>query len=231
MRFSDFDTRHYRTVDVRRGYGEWVQTYERTVQDAMDIELLASLTAVPWSSVREAVDLGCGTGRTGTWLRAHQVVAIDGVDLTPEMLERAAAKDVYRTLAVADVATTPFAAGAYDLVITCLVDEHLADLAPLYREASRLARPGAQFVLVGYHPQFIMVAGMPTHYDSATGEPIAIETHLHPISEHVTTAHEAGWTLAEMRERFIDDTWIALKPKWQRFRSHPISMAFVWRKA
>ena len=38
--FTDFDTRGYRTVDVRSGYGEWVATYEQTVEDAMDIELL-----------------------------------------------------------------------------------------------------------------------------------------------------------------------------------------------
>lgn len=36
-KFSDFDARGYRTVDVRSGYAEWVLTYERTVEDAMDI--------------------------------------------------------------------------------------------------------------------------------------------------------------------------------------------------
>ena len=41
--FAAFDTRGYRTVDVRSGYGEWVDTYEQTVEDAMDIELLEAL--------------------------------------------------------------------------------------------------------------------------------------------------------------------------------------------
>ena len=41
--FSAFDTRGYRTVDVRTGYAEWVPTYEDTVQDAMDIALLDEL--------------------------------------------------------------------------------------------------------------------------------------------------------------------------------------------
>ena len=31
--FSDFDTRGYRMVDARTGYGEWVATYEGTVED------------------------------------------------------------------------------------------------------------------------------------------------------------------------------------------------------
>ena len=51
--FAPFDTRGYRTVDVRSGYGEWVATYEDTVQDAMDIALLDSLRTVRWADVAE----------------------------------------------------------------------------------------------------------------------------------------------------------------------------------
>ena len=228
MDFSPFDTRGYRTVDVRSGYGEWVDTYEQTVQDAMDIELLEGLARVPWSG--EAADLGCGTGRTGAWLSERGVTAIDGVDLTPEMLELAEARGVYRRLVEADVGATGLESGQYDVVVTSLVDEHLERLDPLYSEASRLARPGGTYTLVGYHPHFIMAAGMPTHFDSASGEPIAIETHLHMLSTHVTAGLEAGWTLVEMKERLIDDAWLELKPKWERLRGQPIAFALVWRK-
>ena len=61
------------------------RTYEDTVKDAMDLDLL-DVIDVEWGGT--VVDLGCGTGRTGEWL-ATRVDAIDGVDLTPEMLERA----------------------------------------------------------------------------------------------------------------------------------------------
>lgn len=227
--FAPFDTRGYRTVDVRSGYGEWVDSYEDTVQDAMDIELLERLESVDWSG--EVADLGCGTGRTGAWLAQRGVDAIDGVDLTPEMLARARERGVYRELAEADVAATGLAGDAYDLVVTSLVDEHLADLRPLYAEAARIAKPGAAYVIVGYHPQFMMASGMPTHYDSASGEPVAIETHLHQLSDHVKAAHAAGWTLIEAEERLIDDTWVELKPKWERMRGTPIAFAFAWRRA
>lgn len=228
--FSAFDRRGYRTVDARTSYGEWVATYERTVEDEMDLALLDALTTPPWATWQHAADLGCGTGRTGAWLRGRGVAAIDGVDLTPEMLAIARSKGVYRRLVEADVAATGLAAAAYDLVTVCLVDEHLPDVRPLYCEAFRLAAPGGFLVLVAYHPHFIMAAGMPTHYTRATGEPVAIETHVHLLSDHVTAALTAGWTLTEMRERIIDDTWLALKPKWAPFRGHPITAAFVWRK-
>jgi SAM-dependent methyltransferase len=227
--FATFDRRGYRTVDVRSGYGEWVATYEQTVEDAMDIELLEALESVAWSELETAADLGCGTGRTGAWLRDHGVDAIDGVDLTPEMLAKARERGVHRRLVEADVAATGLDSGAYDLVITSLVDEHLAELGPLYREAARLARAGGTYVLVGYHPQFIMATGMPTHYDSASGESIAIETHVHLLSDHVTAGLAAGLELTEMRERVIDDDWVALKPKWGRLRGQPIAFAFAWR--
>ena len=130
--FSDFDSRGYRTVNVQTGYREWVATYEQTVADAMDIALLETLSAVPWTMTQRAADLGCGTGRTGAWLRGKGVTSI--------------------------------------------------------------------------------------------------ETYIHLLSEHVTAGLQAGWALVEMKEQVIDDTWLALKPKWERFRHHPISVAFACRK-
>jgi SAM-dependent methyltransferase len=229
-RFSEFDARGYRTVDVRTGYAGWVATYEDTVQDAMDIELLATLRTIPWASLGRAADLGCGTGRIGTWLRRQGVASVDGADVTPEMLEVAACKNVYCRLVVGDVAASGLEQAAYDLVTVCLVDEHLAELRPLYAEAWRLARRGGDFVLVGFHPHFIMTSGMPTHYTSDSGEPIAIQTHVHLLSEHIQAALAVGWSLREMNERVIDDDWVRLKPNWERYRGHPVAFAMTWRK-
>ncbi len=228
--FSDFDTRGYKMVDARTGYGEWVSTYEGTVENAMDIEVLDKLKTLPWGQIQAAADLGCGTGRTATWLQGRGVAAIDGIDLTPEMLEIARKKGIHRTLVEGDVSATGFDPAVYDLAISSLVDEHLAELGPIYHEAFRLARPGGHFVLLGFHPHFIMASGMPTHFRNAAGEEIAITTHVHLISDHVTTGLETGFELVEMRERIVDDAWVALKPKWDTYRNHPISVAYVWQK-
>jgi SAM-dependent methyltransferase len=228
--FSAHDSRRYRTVAPREGYDRWAATYEGTVEDAMDLALLARLD-VDWGSVGNAADLGCGTGRTGAWLASRGVGEIDGVDLSPRMLEAARERGVYRTVREGEVGDSGLDAGAYDLVTSCLVDEHLADLRPLYAEAARLVAPGGRFVLVGFHPHFIIASGMPTHFDDAeSGEPVAIETHVHLLSEHVAAGLGAGLVLAELHERTVDDEWIALKPKWERFRDHPVSFAFVWSR-
>ena len=215
---------------MRTGYGEWVDTYEQTVEDVMDLALLERLEQPHWSAVRHALDLGCGTGRTGEWLRRQGVELIDGVDLTPEMLAVAQAKGAHRRLVEANVIETGLAASSYDLVIASLIDEHLADVAPLYAESFRLAERGALFVIVAFHPHFIMTAGMPTHFTTAFGESVAISTHVHLLSEQITAGLAAGWALAEMREGVIDERWLEVKPKWERFYGHPISAALVWRK-
>lgn len=229
--FSDFDTRGYRTVDVATGYGRWVGTYEDTVEDVMDLALLAELTVPDWRRVRRAADLGCGTGRTGAWLRRHGVRgALHGVDLTPQMLRVARDKGVHDRLSEGDVRATGLETGGYDLVISSLIDEHLPDLGPYYTETWRLAAPGAHCVVVAFHPHFIMASGMPTHFTDSSGEHIAIDTHIHLLSDHVTAGLAAGWRLVEMREGVVDERWLERKPKWEKYRNHPVSAALVWEK-
>jgi SAM-dependent methyltransferase len=229
-RFATFDRRNYRTVAAREGYAQWAATYEDTVKRDMDLWLLDQVQSVKWSAVERCADLGCGTGRTAAWLASKGVRLIDGVDATPEMLVQARKREVYASLRVADVCATGLPAARYDLVTTCLVDEHLAALAPLYAEGARLSRRSAAYVLVGFHPFFIMATGMPTHFQGADGEPVAIETHLHLLSDHVKAALTAGWQLAELREQVIDDRWVETMPSWAAYRDVPISFAWVWRR-
>lgn len=230
MEHATYDRRRYPIVDVQEGYAAWADTYEQTVRDEMDVRLLERLDAVEWSAPRSVLDLACGTGRIGTWLRRRSPdAAIDGVDVTPAMLERARAKRVYRTLRLADVADTGFPAGAYDLCTQSLADEHLPELGPLYREAARLTRPGGRFVLVAYHPAFLM-AGIPTHFDRSPGEPVTIRCWVHLVSDHVKAALAAGWSLLEMEEGLVDEAWLRAKPKHAPYAGVPLTFATVWER-
>jgi SAM-dependent methyltransferase len=229
MDFSLFDQRGYTTVPVREGYAEWSRTYEQSVADEMDLRLLDRFTTVDWPRIDSAVDLACGTGRIGTWLRARGVACVHGVDITPEMLALADAKHVYDRLVNADVSATGLDSGAYALATQVLADEHLPTLEPLYAEAARVTQPDGLFVLVGYHPHFLM-SGIPTHYHRDSNEPVAIRSYVHLFSDHVRAAHAAGWVLTEMEEGTIDGRWIRAKPKYERYLGRAISFGVVWRK-
>ena len=229
MEHSVYDKRGYPIVEVPEGYGEWVRTYEETVQDEMDLHLLDHLRRVDWTASPLVLDLACGTGRIGAWLRERCAAAIDGIDITPEMLEVAANKGVYRTLRLGDVTNTGLPEESYELCIQSLADEHLPELEPLYCEVSRITKSGGCFVLVGFHPQFLM-AGMPTHFERVSGEPVTIHSYVHLLSDHVKAAHAYDWSLLEMDEGLIDDAWLHKKPKWEVYLGLPISFAMVWQR-
>ncbi len=229
VEFSVFDNRHYPTLPVCEGYDAWAASYETTVLDLMDLRVAEQLKTVAWAENSPVLDLACGTGRVGTWLRSKNVSPVDGVDLAPAMLERARARGVYRTLQLGDVANVEAADEAYALVTQSLADEHLRDLRPLYREAARLTRPEGLFVLIGYHPWFLMT-GMAAHFELEPGRPVAIESYVHLFSDHVSAAHPPGWRLQELVEAVVDNAWIEAKPKWTAYLNRPISFAMVWRK-
>lgn len=230
LNFENFDTRHYETVTPREGYGMWAPTYEDTVEDLMDLRLLERLSTVPWRECGRVMDLACGTGRIGAWLRAAGVGQVEGHDLTPQMADLAKAKGVYETITLGDIGATGREDAAYDLVTTSLVCEHLPSIEPMYREAARLLRSDGRFVIVGYHPHFLLM-GIPTHFDRADGTPLAIDCHIHLTSDHVTVGLSSGFTLTEMTEGVIDEAWATVKPKWvARHGGRPVTYAMVWRK-
>jgi ubiquinone/menaquinone biosynthesis C-methylase UbiE len=229
MDHSIYDKRNYPIVDVQQGYGEWVKTYEQVVQDAMDVRLFERAQTVDWSAAGQILDLACGTGRIGAWLRGRTSAPIDGVDLTPEMIDVARGKGIYRQLIEANVADTGLPAGTYDLVTQSLADEHLPDLKPPYQEVSRVLKRGGAFVIVGYHPQFLM-AGVPTHFDRESGEPVTIRSYVHLLSDHVKAGRAVGLSLLEMDEGLIDADWLKVKPKWEKYLGLPVSFSIVWRK-
>lgn len=102
---------------------------------------------------RRALDLGCGTGLLAQAL--HEVCeTIEGVDLSPRMLAKAAKTRLYARLhegeLVAFLAGRP--AGDADLVAAADVFVYLADLGPVFREARRvLARGGLLAFTVQAH--------------------------------------------------------------------------------
>ena len=227
--FARYDTRGYRTVDVAEGYAAWAPIYDATMDDRLDLPLLSSLGSMDWNGKAAAVDLGCGTGRVGAWLKARGIARVDGVDSSPAMLERASAKAIYHNVVCADVIATGLAAGRYGLAISSFAVCHVSDLTGFYAEATRLIRPGGRIILVDYHP-FMLLKGVPTHFNGPTGEPIAIANVIHMLSDHVTAGRHAGLSLLELREQLVDPEWVGQNPRMASHAGQPVSFAMVWAR-
>lgn len=99
-----------------------------------------------------AVDLGCGTGLLGPEI-ADCVSALEGYDLSENMLTKARDKGVYSHLARADLSLAPGASGLFegmararaDLVAAADVMMYLGDLEAAFANAAALVSPGGLF--------------------------------------------------------------------------------------
>ena len=93
--------------DAVRLYDSWAAGYDHDVFEVMGFigtDRIADLLAahVP-DRDQPVIDLGCGTGAAGMRLAHHGFATIDGVDISPAMLEVAAQLGVYRHLVAADL--------------------------------------------------------------------------------------------------------------------------------
>lgn len=145
------------------------------------------------------LDAGCGAGRTLGALRARTGASglVVGTDVTPEMAARAATVAGHGRVLVADVARTPVRAGAFDVVFTAGLVEHLADPFAGLVELARVVRPGGRLAL--FHP---VGRAAPAHRHGrpdAAGGPVA-----HTLLPTLLAA--TGWrveTLDDTDERFL----------------------------
>ena len=89
------------------------------------------------------LDLGCGTGLAGALFKSR-AARLDGIDLSPAMVEKARSRHVYDSLVVGDIETA--LAGAYDLVLAADTLVYLGDLAPLFGAVAARLRPDGYFL-------------------------------------------------------------------------------------
>jgi predicted TPR repeat methyltransferase len=116
-------------------------------------EILRSVAelVLPAKNDLRVLDLGCGTGLSGL---AFQDMAsrLDGIDLSPAMIEKARAKEIYDNLLIGDIETMKIS-GSYDLVVAADTLVYLGELdRMLVAVAALLARSGFLLFSVEKHP-------------------------------------------------------------------------------
>ncbi len=100
------------------------------------------------------LDLGCGTGLAAQLFKPL-VQVLDGVDISPAMVERARALGLYEALHVGDMAATlgEAAPGSLDLILAADALCYVADLEPIFSAARQVLTPDGLFAFtVETHP-------------------------------------------------------------------------------
>ncbi len=106
--------------DTEAHYQKWASTYEASVAE-QGYATPGRVAQALWSKRPEAqtpiLDYGCGTGLSGLALSAVGFEVIDGMDPTPNMLEEARAKEVYRALTGFNITdANPIKQGSYTTI-------------------------------------------------------------------------------------------------------------------
>lgn len=103
---------------------------ERLRYRAPQLLLAAIEDALPPPRQLRILDLGCGTGLMGAAIR-HRARRLDGIDLSPAMVERSRARGIYDRLDAGDLFDLLRARSAdHDLVVAADVCPYIGDLAP-----------------------------------------------------------------------------------------------------
>jgi predicted TPR repeat methyltransferase len=133
---------------LRALFDDYAPRFDRHLVATLDYRGPAILDAAlgraaPGRHFDRALDLGCGTGLMGLAM-AGRAARIDGVDLSPAMVERARATGAYATLTAGSLEEALAAADpdSYDLVVAADVLVYVGDLVPVLRGAARVLRPG-----------------------------------------------------------------------------------------
>jgi SAM-dependent methyltransferase len=94
------------------------------------------------------LDFGCGTGRLSDWL-VRNGARVEGVDVTPEMVEVARARVPQAEFQTIEGRTLPFADGRFDLVVTAYVLQYYVkgDLR-IAHELVRVLQGGGKLVAI-----------------------------------------------------------------------------------
>jgi SAM-dependent methyltransferase len=93
-------------------------------------------------NLRTVLDIGCGTGRTQTYLaRSNPEVAAYGIEPVPELLAVTARKGIdKRFLVNGSGLDLPFRSGSVDAVVECGVLHHVREPERVVNEMMRVAR-------------------------------------------------------------------------------------------
>lgn len=115
-------------------------------------EQILPMAAAGLAGARRVLDVGCGEGQVARLASRLGTATVVGVDPTWAQVEVARDRAGGPAYARAAAAGLPFRAGAFDVVVACLVFEHIREVDQAIAEVARVLEPGGRFLFFLNHP-------------------------------------------------------------------------------
>ncbi|KAE8453480.1 hypothetical protein EG329_010341 [Mollisiaceae sp. DMI_Dod_QoI] len=180
------------------------------------------------------LDLGCGFGWVCRWARENGAIAVQGVDVSENMLSKARSfpPDAATTYTRADLENFELPASVYDIVFSSLSFHYLKNLPSLILEIFKTLKPGGALVFSVEHPIFTAPRN-PKFVSDSDGQMVwpldgylkegprttnwladgVVKQHR-TISTYVTILLQAGFTLSAVEEWGPTPDQIKESPQW-----------------
>ena len=211
-------------ADPRTGYRAWSDRYDDPGNPIIALE-----EPVVWSLVGElrpgsALDAACGTGRHTRRLvdLGHRVT---GVDITVEMLRRAATAVPKATFVEADLRELPTPPGTFDLVVCGLALAHIADLDRAVGELARVLKRDGRMVVSLLHP-FQAHLGWHAPFEDAEGRRWFVREHAHTHADYLSAFRRAGLQVRDCIEPVITSGEVQVKRRAIRYIPEATAAAY-----
>ena len=143
------------TEDAKRVYSDWAESYEGSLVDEMGYiapRRIAEIYIENTTDKSPVLDVGAGTGLLGQHL---EDLIVDAIDITPEMLEIAREKRIYRELIIGDLKEKlAIDDEKYGGIVSCGTFTHGHVGPECFPELLRICKRGSLFCCGTIYPVF-----------------------------------------------------------------------------
>jgi malonyl-CoA O-methyltransferase len=187
-------------MDIQTAYNEWSDSYDTNMNLTRDLDSNVTRSLLGGQRFESILEIGSGTGKNTMFL-AEIGNHVHALDFSTGMIARAKEKVKAENVRfeTADlIKHWPCDNNAYDLIVCCLVLEHIETLSPIFAEAHRVLRSSGKFLVNELHP-FKQYGGTKAHFELAD-QTIEVDAFVHHISEFIHAAEEHGLKLEKFNE-------------------------------
>jgi malonyl-CoA O-methyltransferase len=226
-------------LNPAEAYALWASSYPAHAHNpVMHAEERAMLGLMPATLQGQAVlDVGCGSGRYMLHALRRGATRVTGVDLSPEMLQRAAAElsalppdaDTEVELMQGSLTALPVPDALADLTVCGLVVGHLEHLQQALTELCRVTRPGGILLCSDVHPIGHALGWL---RDFKSGDQrYAVRHTQHLYSDWHAACATLGLQIERVLEPMLDPADIPVGARFDRMALEvPVSLVFHLRR-